>query len=825
MKTLRKIVFYLLIIAVTLLIALVVSVFLFKDKILNQFVREANKQLNTPVKIGKMDVSVFESFPQLSIVLTNVYVEDSHPGTYPLLTASHVSFQLNALDLWNGTYTIKGLQVRDSETNLKINAKGVNNYDIIKEKGDNDEPGNLLSLALKNVKLTNTKVHYLDLNSGEDLDFSSEDLLASIEASGDLYNIQAKGELTSSLHISDETYLAGKSFRINSDLVYNDAARSVSIKPSALKLKGSSFTLEGEYRWKEKNIIDITSTGKDTDIQTLLSLLPESVSKDLRKYQSKGDVYFKSRMKGEIGRSKSPSLSVEFGFRDATIFHPEYKSRIEEASVEGSFASSAVSDPGKAVLVLKKITGKLNKEPFAANFIIQDFKSPAVICDFKGRVNAADVMGFYPVENIGNLSGSLMADVSFEGQVERLKKKATAQNVKTHGTIDLQDISFTYGKSHIPLANLKGNLQFSNNDLALSNVSGKLGNSDFLLNGFFKNIITFLLFENQPIGIETDLKSDFVDLDELFAIGFGKPSEGPSQQYQFKISRNINLNFNCDVKSMRYKRFHARSLKGDLLVKNEMAVSRNITLKSMGGDLTFSGIVDAKNNKAIDVVSTFKLNGIHLDSVFYVFENFNQHFIEDKHLKGETYADVNLEMVLNQNLKLFSETLVADIGLVIKRGELNNFEPMQKLNRYLDDEGLSKLRFSDLKNDIHIENKTVYIPQMEVRTNVTGIKVSGTHTFDQNIDYRIITPLRKRKFADPEAVNAIEEDGAGQSKLFLKITGTTDNYRVAYDTEAVRKKIANDLKKEVQELKDAFKNKGTKQKKELELEKDEYFDW
>ena len=41
----------------------------------------------------------------------------------------------------------------------------------------------------------------------------------------------------------------------------------------------------------------------------------------------------------------------------------------------------------------------------------------------------------------------------------------------------------------------------------------------------------------------------------------------------------------------------------------------------------------------------------------------------------------------------------------------------------------------------------------------------------------------------------------------------------------LKKKIASDLKKEVQELKEAFKNKGTKEKKELELEQDEYFDW
>jgi hypothetical protein len=827
LKTLRKIAFYTLITLVTVLIALVASVFLFKDKILNQFVTEANKHLNTPVQIGKMDVTVFENFPQLSIVLTDVYIEDSHPGLYPLLTAKTVSFQLNPIEVWNGVYTINGLSLTESDTNLKINDKGETNYNILKETKKGQSSTGKMTVALKNVKLKATKVRYLDIKSREDLHFDSKDLIASIETSGAIYNIEAEGDLTSSLDIEGTTYLAGKTFGVKSNLIYDDSARSVVIKPSTLNLAGSEFNITGSYQWKNKNIIDISAEGKNTNIQTLLSLLPESASGKLKKYQSKGDVYFSSKLKGEISKSNNPSLSVNFGCNDATIFHPDYQSKIEDATVEGSFASSDVADPEKAVLVLKNINGKLNQEAFTANLVIQNFRSPEVICDFKGKVDAAAVLGFYPMENVTNVSGSLLADVSFEGKIELLKKRATAQRVSTQGTIDLQDINFDYNKDKVTFRNLKGNLQFSNNDLALSNVSGKIGNSDFLLNGFFKNIITFLLFENQPIGIETDLKSNFIDLDQLFAIGFGEPSDGPKQEYQFSISRNINLNFNCDVKYMRYKRFHARELKGDLLVKNEMAVSKNINLKSMGGDLTFSGIVDAKNPRAIDVVSDFKLKGIHLDSVFYVFENFKQDFIEDKHLKGETDAEVNLEMALNENLKLFSETLVANISFVVKHGELNNFEPMQKLNKYLDDEGLASLRFSDLKNDVHIENKTVYIPMMEVRTNVTSLKVSGTHTFNQQIEYRIITPLRKRKFSDPEAQNAIEEDGTGQSKLFLKISGTADDYRVTYDTEAVRKKIASDLKKEVQELKNAFKSKGEKEKKEkeVELQKDEYFDW
>ena len=115
---------------------------------------------------------------------------------------------------------------------------------------------------------------------------------------------------------------------------------------------------------------------------------------------------------------------------------------------------------------------------------------------------------------------------------------------------------------------------------------------------------------------------------------------------------------------------------------------------------------------------------------------------------------------------------------------------------------------------------------MEVSSNVTTIQISGTHTFDQRIDYRVIAPLRSKRKIDPdEAFGAIEEDNTGQPKIFLKITGTTDDYKVMYDKEAVKKKIVSDFKKEVIELKEAFKLKGKKKKKELELDADEYFEW
>ncbi|MGC4021479.1 MAG: AsmA-like C-terminal region-containing protein [Cyclobacteriaceae bacterium] len=820
MRLLKKILFYLGLSVVVLILAFGGSLILFKDKIIQQFIREANKNLGTPVQIGRIDISAWQDFPNLAITFIDVYVEDSHEGLYPLLTAKKISFYLNTFDAWSGKYSVRGLQIEDSETHLKIDSEGKNNFTIVKNQGENNES---IKFDLRNVKLTNTLISYQDMQLLQRHSFASDKLTASINVENDIYRIETNGDLEiGQIGIRDLHLLEKKNFDVNTVVNYDDVNKNIVVEKSKLELGKSEFELEGNYNFKTKDNINVTVTGKNTNLQTMLSLLPENLTERVKEYQSKGEVYFSLALKGEVSETKSPLLSMSFGCKEASFSHPTYKSRIENANLEGSFASPSLTNFSRAELFLKKFSGMLNGKPFEANLSIQNFDDPYVSLDFKGSADASSIQNFYPIKAIKNFEGGINADIQFDGKLSLLKDKATAQQVRADGTIELKDISFTTEKQKAEFKNWNGTLQFNKNDIAMSNVTGHLEKSDLLLNGFLKNVITFLLFENQPIGIEADLKSDFLDLDRLMSLGLGESS---SQNFGFIISPNLHMNFNCDVKSMKYKNFTPRKIKGDLLVKNQVAISKRLTFNAMGGSLSASGIVDAKNPKAIDVSSSFKLEGIDVDSVFYVFDNFYQDFIVSKNLKGEANADVTLEMKLDEKLKLFSETLTADISALIKNGELNDFEPLQKLNKYLDDGALNHLRFADLKNDIHIEKKTIFIPQMEVHTNATNITLSGTHTFDQQIDYRVIAPLRNKKKIDPdEAFGAIEETG-GQSKIFLKIIGTTDNYEVKFDKEATKKKIVSDLKKEVKELKEAFQNRGIKKKKEVELQKDEYFDW
>jgi hypothetical protein len=249
----------------------------------------------------------------------------------------------------------------------------------------------------------------------------------------------------------------------------------------------------------------------------------------------------------------------------------------------------------------------------------------------------------------------------------------------------------------------------------------------------------------------------------------------------------------------------------------------------MGGRFNVQGNVDARSPNNIKVTTAAHLYQIGVDSMFYVFENFGQNFIVQRHLKGELTAQINSDLYFDSHLNAKTNKMEAEVKALIRNGQLNSFEPLQKLSFFANRRELANLRFSELRNNFYIQSRTVYIPEMEIRSNVSRasvIGVQGTHTFDQQMDYKIRIPLHKNKKRDKdEAYGKVETVSTGTANIFLTLKGNETDYQVAYDKERVKAKIAQDLQREKQELTDILKGKKPEKKKEVELEKDEYFDF
>lgn len=247
-----------------------------------------------------------------------------------------------------------------------------------------------------------------------------------------------------------------------------------------------------------------------------------------------------------------------------------------------------------------------------------------------------------------------------------------------------------------------------------------------------------------------------------------------------------------------------------------------VSFSAMGGRVKVDGTVNSKNKNVIEVWTDANLFNINIDSVFYVFKNFNQDWLVDKNLKGQLDADVNLYLTLNKNLVFNSHSLVANINTSITNGQLNDFEPIMKLSKFVEEESLAKMRFSQMTNEIRIENEKIFLPEMEIKSNVSNILVRGTHTFDKKIDYHLSVPLKS--FIKISKKRDYNQNARQGMNLLLKITGTTSDYSISFDAEAIKDRFTKDFKDEGKEWKKIINKEPVTSPPALEPE-DEYFDF
>lgn len=824
-NVLKKIFWTVLILCAILFTGVTLIITIYEDELIAHVVQEANKSLNTPVSVEEIDMSVWHHFPRVSFRFKNIDIKDSFANNdSTLLFAEVLDLSFNPLQAAFGDVLVDNVYMENASVHLRMNSAGEINYNIFKASTDTIQTSEKVKLELAQIDLSKVQFKYSNDYRHINLDFFTPNLAASLVNQGSEYYVLADGDMDINfIETGGKKYTWDFPVNLTTELTYNDSLKDVQIAPSIVRIMNSEFDVSGSYSFLENSSIDLSVASKATNVETLLALLQSDEAKKLSDYSSNGDVYLKLAMAGSWKDKSGPGIDISFGLKNADITHNPSGIAINNTFLTGTFLTSDILNPPGFVLQLEDVKGSLGGQAFSGNLLYKNPDNPFVVCAFDGTIDFTHFLKFMPVEGIKNGRGLARANIKFEGLLGHLKQKKALSRITTSGDFTLNSVYLEFSEIKTGLRNVNGNLLFNNNDLALSDVSGFFGRSDFLLNGYFKNVIAYLLFEEEPVGIESSLKSRLIDMDELLSLR-GMTS-GASEPYSFTISNRLRLNFDCEIDQLIFRRFKPTQIRGDLKVKNKVAFTDKLELRSMGGELAIYGMVDASKDGLIRVNTHFDLDDIAIDSIFYVFENFNQDFLVDRHLKGAIDASIEAEMVFNDKLRLYSETLSSHITTSIRNGELNDFEPMQRLSKYLDERELERLRFSELKNEIIIKDRTIFLPQMEVGTNVTDIKISGTHTFDQEINYSVAAPLRgKPKYDTDEAFGAIREDTQGRSMVFLKIVGTTAQYEVLYDQEQVKEKIAKDLQKEAAELKEIFKNKG-KRAATPELTEDDYFEW
>ena len=828
-KKLKNILIFTLLASILLIATGLGVAYYYRNDLIKLFVSEANKNINTPVDIKKIELDLFGHFPDVSINLKEVYVHESTEiaGDY-LCRAEKISLSFDLLNLIFKNYELKSLYLENATVNMAMADQGKTNFNIFNKKKDQSNT-DLPELFLENIVLKNTLFNYSEKNSDLKISLYTERLSNRLKSANNILYFQVKGDITNKeLEVEKSSYLKNKVITLSTDFEYDISSKDLIFNESSLVLNDYAYTMDGRISSGDKKYMNLRINSRDNSIQAIISLLPEKIRNIMSRYKSKGEIEFSGTIQGEIGNNNRPQITAEFKCDKVSFLYPGYNKSFQNISFSGNFSNGEKRNIQSSQLTIKDFTGFIDRHQIGGNLVITDLKNLNSDLKLSGKIDLNSFIKTFPVKQITRGEGLIDFDIRLKGRLRNLKQNY-AKEIKTAGEINFENVGIKTIYSELPFRNFNGRFYFNNLDLGIQNFTGLIGKSDFLLSGLFKNLIPYVLTKDSPIRIDADLRSRYLNLNELFTLNFSeKPLDqyNDDSKYHLGISPKLNINFNCNVKRADLKRFHGENISGRLVIKDQIAFVEGVSMSTMGGQLYLGGSIVGKHVVNREFIVEGLLDNIYIDSVFYVFNNFKQQFLIDRNLKGQIDAKVNTYFVLTEDLKLLPATLDADIEAIIKQGQLINFKPIQSLSKYLKNEDLSMVKFSDLQNNIQITNKTVVIPEMEIISSAYHIDVSGTHGFNQEIDYHFKIPLDQFVRSDPdERFGEIEQRDSGPPNLFLKMTGTAVDYQVAYDTRAVTEKIKQDLKKEGDELKDLFRKNKDEKTKQVELEEDDYFDF
>ncbi len=785
----------------------------YQNEVKEYVVKQLNKQLNTEIIVdGKdIDFTVIKNFPHASIDFKNIKVLEAvnRANKDTLFNAGEISLQFNIVDVFKKNYHIKKIEVDNANLKIRIDKNGNDNYHFWKPSADTANTA--FSFALEDIVLNNVRFVFKNSKTRQSIDATVKKSNLSGNFSDKHYSLETVSDVYVNYFKADSTiYIKKKNIHSQVDLAVDTEMPSYKITKGKLKIENLVVEVTGNViAANNEPVLNLGIKGKDMDIKSVLSLIPDKYKGKINDYESNGEFYFSATVQGSFSNKQTPQVVADFGIKNADISRIKDNIVLHNVNLNGHYSNGNKNKKQPSELTLIPFSATINKGSIAGEVSFRNLDNPSFDGKIKGSLSLDELQKFIKIDTIETITGQIKIDAEFTGEGKNISS-GNYDAVTTNGDLSITGMNLKLKNNSMTFTAINGDFKFDNNDLVINSFNGNAGHSDFDMKGTFKNMMGFILKENQDITVDATFISKNIDLNELLA-NKDKTKESNSK-YKLRFSEHINVNLNSEIQHLVFRKFEATNIQGTIKLKDKKLICDPVVLSTMGGNITTSGLVDGSDTTKLLVTCFSDMNSINITKLFYEFENFGETAITDKNIKGVASAKVNFATELSPELKINMDKLYAGADMTIENGELNNVEAMKSLSRFIELKDLENVRFSTLKNQIEIKNKMVTIPKMEVKSNAINIIASGTHTFNNDINYKVKLSLnellakksRKVKTENDE-FGEIADDGLGRKNIFLLMTGTLDHPVIKYDSKSAVQNVKKDLKVEKQTLKTVLK--------------------
>ncbi len=786
---------------------------LYEDEVSQYLVEELNELILSEIEVEEVNFSLIKKFPKATLEFKNV-VAYSKSGylkticgfeTDTLFYAKRVYIQLNLLDILKKEYNVQSIHLDRGNINLFIDRFGDPNYIFWNQSAEKDTDD--FKLELKKVRVTNSRVLFCNEATQFILDTYTNKIDFQGNFSKQNYLMKVESDLwVNKLQVNEIIYLNNKS--LNADFDMDIINKNIQIENGRLKLADIKFEVNGNIdQAAKRQHLDLLISGKGLDLKSFNNALPQVIKDEFPLITAqKGEITVKLNIAGEDIKTKNPHIDAMFLIHNAQLFDEKRFVRISDISVDGEFTNGNLNSSITSKLVFKSFSANMERNSVSGSFELKNLKEPEINLDIQSQLYFDEIKEILEIDTLEVFKGYAQAEIKYVGSYSELRS-FTFPDLFTKDyelNLKIREAQFKLINNPIEVYALSGNIELRNS-LYADSLYFKINNNDFLVNGRISKLFEYFN-DKQIFNVNAKIQSNRLDLNELSPLFKVNNTQQNNSSYQFPDK--ISLQLKLDIRNFQVGKFSATNIYGNLNYKPRMFSLHEISFESMNGDVKAGGVIIQKFNNDFVVKTQSRLNNINMNKLFYSFNNFGQQFITSQNLQGNLTGDVFFNSEWSDQIKIYKNTVSSDCDIVIKDGELNDFEPMMALSRFIDIDELKNIKFSTIENKITIKDERIIIPQMDISSSVLDVTASGEHHFDHSYNYHfrlllsdLLSSKMKRSKRKRIENNDYEEDQDGRMIVYLLLTGDQDDFKVRYDRKTARSVRKENMKSEQNELK------------------------
>jgi uncharacterized protein involved in outer membrane biogenesis len=473
------------------------------------------------------------------------------------------------------------------------------------------------------------------------------------------------------------------------------------------------------------------------------------------------------------------------------------------------FTSTIKNASGKmaeTVINVNDFSMLMDGEKLAANLLLQNLDDYNWDLKLKGGIDLEKITKVFPLEGM-TLAGKVKADIETKGKYSDVKAERY-DRLPTSGTASLAN--FKYITKDLPEVTLsQASMVFDPRKIDLQKLDGKIGRSDFSVNGAVLNYLGYLFGKNETIKGNVNFNSNLFDLNEFMTGDETTPAATDTASFGvIPVPNNVDFVLNSNIKSVKMMDFNITNATGDIIIKDGLANLSGLKFNMLGGSFIVNGTYNTKDiahpkyDLALNIQNVSMKDASNASSLVKTYAPvaglINGKFSTDFKLDGELGKDMmpNLATVNGGGL------------IKVAQASLKNSKLISGITSLTKLDNTDEVTLKDVLMSASLKEGKLSVKPFDVNFGSYKTTIAGSTALDGTLDYNLKMNVPAGKLGSEfnslvSKYSGTKADPNGNIPLTIGLGGKFDN--------PTPKLLMDDQKAQVKDAAvSAAKEEGTK---------------